>query len=32
VSAVDVLLRLSWLAPSHLDLWGCGVPEPGTRC
>jgi hypothetical protein len=24
VSAVDVLLRLGWLAPSHLDLWRQG--------
>ena len=27
VSAVDVLLRLGWLAPSHLDLWRQGRVE-----
>ena len=27
VSAVDVLLRLGWLAPTHLDLWRQGRVE-----
>jgi hypothetical protein len=27
VSAIDVLLRLGWLAPSHLDLWRQGRVE-----
>jgi hypothetical protein len=27
VSAVDVLLRLGWLAPPHLDLWRQGRVE-----
>ena len=27
VSAVDVLLRLGWLAPTHLDLWRPGRVE-----
>lgn len=27
VSAIDVLLRLGWLAPSHLDLWRHGRVE-----
>jgi hypothetical protein len=28
VSPIDVLLRLGWLAPSHVDLWRQGSFGP----